>query len=130
MAEALLRHLSGGRVDVHSAGTHPKPDVHPMAKTTLANHFTLSSDDLFPKTLDRFLGESFDYVITVCDSAAEECPVFPGTPERIHWSLSDPAAVEGSAEVQQRAFDQAAMDLAGRLRLWMSLPAVSQRLRS
>ena len=128
MAEALLRHLSGGRVEVQSAGTHPRPEVHPMATAALASRFHLGSDELFPKTLDRFVGQSFDYVITVCDSAAEECPVFPGAPERIHWSLSDPAAVNGSAEEQQRAFDRAAMDLAGRLRLWLSLPGVSQRL--
>jgi len=130
MAEALLRHLSGGRIDVHSAGTHPRPEVHPMAKVTLASRFNLGSDELFPKTLDQFAGQHFDYVITVCDHAAESCPVFPGGTERIHWSLTDPAAVEGTAEEQQRAFDRSATDLAARLRVWLSLPVVANRLGS
>ena len=128
MAEALLRDLSGGRIDVHSAGTVPRPEVHPMAKATLENRFDLRTDDLFPKTVDRFIGQHFDYVVTVCDRAAETCPVFPGDPERIHWGLSDPAAVNGTPEEQQRAFDDSANDLARRLRLWLSLPAVSRRL--
>lgn len=128
MAEALLRHLSDGRVEVHSAGTHPRPEVHPMALKTLVDRFGLGTDALFPKTLDRFMGQDFDYVITVCDSAAEACPVFPGAPERIHWSLRDPAAVEGTPEEQQRAFEDSAGDLARRLRLWLALPDVSRRL--
>ena len=128
IAEALLRHLSSGRIEVHSAGTHPRPEVHPMARRTLADQFGLGADDLFPKTVDRFIGQDFDYVITVCNSAAEACPVFPGKPERIHWDLSDPAAVEGTPEEQQRAFDGTANDLARRLRLWLALPAVSKRL--
>ena len=128
MAEALLRHLSGGRIDVHSAGTHPRSEVHPMAKVTLASRFNLSSDGLFPKTLEQFVGQPFDYVITVCDNAAESCPVFPGGTERVHWSLTDPAAVEGTAEEQQRAFDRSATDIARRLRIWLSLPSIAQRL--
>lgn len=127
MAEALLRHLSGGRIDVHSAGTQPRPEVHPMAKATLEGRFDLRTDGLFPKTLDRFIGQDFDYVITVCDNAAETCPVFPGAPHRVHWSLTDPAAVEGTPEEQQRAFDDTASDLARRLRLWLSLPEIRQR---
>lgn len=92
-----------------------------MAKVTLANRFNLGSDDLFPKNLDRYIDQHFDYVITVCDRASESCPIFPGDPERIHWSLTDPAAATGSPEEQQRAFDRTAMDLAGRLRLWAKL---------
>ena len=128
MAEALLRHLSGGRIDVQSAGTHPRPEVHPMAKVTLARGFNLASDGLFPKTIDQFAGQHFDYVITVCDNAAESCPVFPGGTERIHWSLTDPAAVEGTAEEQQRAFDRSAADLAARLRVWLSLPVIARSI--
>jgi protein-tyrosine-phosphatase len=128
MAEALLRHLSGGRIDVQSAGTHPREEVHPRAKATLETRFNIGSDGLFPKTVDRFIGQQFDYVITVCDRASETCPVFPGDPERIHWSLTDPAAVEGTPEEQQRAFDDSAADLARRLRLWLSLPEVSRRM--
>jgi arsenate reductase len=130
MAEALLRHLSDGRAEASSAGTHPKSEVHPMAIATLARRFNLDGSQLFPKTLDRYLGQPFDYVITVCDQAAEACPVFPGASARLHWSLPDPAAVTGTREEQQRAFDQTASDLAQRLRLWLALPAIAARLQS
>jgi protein-tyrosine-phosphatase len=128
MAEALLRSLTKGRADVHSAGTQPRPEVHPMAKVALARGFNLGSTELFPKTLDRYVGEPWDYVITVCDRAAESCPVFPGEPERIHWSFPDPAALEGTPDDQQRAFDTTAVDIAGRLRLWLQLPTVARRV--
>lgn len=128
MAEALLRHLTNGRAESHSAGTHPQPVVHPMATRTLASKFNIGSDDLFPKTLDRYLDQHFDYVITVCDRAAESCPVFPNDTERIHWSFPDPAAVEGTDDERQHAFDRTAMEIAGRLRLWLALPTVAARL--
>ena len=100
MAEALLTHLSEDAM----AGQRPKP-------------------------LTRFLGQHFDYVITVCDRAAETCPVFPGQPERIHWSFDDPSAVVGSDAAKQRAFDTVAAELVTRIRVWLSSPSVSRRLR-
>ena len=127
MAEALLRHLSKGRVDVFSAGSKPQPQVHPIAKETLEYRYGIDASGLVPKSLDRFLGERFDYVITVCDRAAEACPVFPGDPERIHWSFEDPAAVNGET-AQRRAFARVANGIAGRLRVWMSLPVVRDRI--
>jgi arsenate reductase len=127
MAEALLRQLSKGRVDVFSAGSAPQPAVHPLAKETLEYRYGIDTSALTPKSMDRFLGESFDYVITVCDRAAEACPVFPGDPERIHWSFEDPAAVEGE-NARRRAFEAVANGLAGRLRVWMALPAVRERI--
>jgi len=127
MAEALLRHLSKERVDVFSAGSKPQPEVHPLAKETLEYRYGIDASGLVPKSLDRFLGERFDYVITVCDRAAEACPVFPGDPERIHWSFEDPAAVIGEG-ARRRAFATVASGIAGRLRVWMSLPAVRDRI--
>ena len=128
MAEALLRWRTGGRADVHSAGTHPRPEVHPMAVATLASRYQLSADALVPKNLDRYLAQPFDYVITVCDQAAEACPVFPGAATRLHWSLPDPAAAEGAPDDQQRAFDRTAADIEARLRGWLAEPEVSARL--
>jgi arsenate reductase len=84
---------------------------------------------LHPKSLSLFLDRRFDYVITVCDRAAETCPVFPGDPQRIHWSFEDPAAV-ADEEARRRAFEHVATGLAGRLRIWLSLPDVSRRLGS
>jgi protein-tyrosine-phosphatase len=128
MAEALLRQLSRDRVDVYSAGSAPQPEVHPMARTTLESKFGIDTSDLNPKSLNRFLDRQFDYVITVCDRAAESCPVFPGDPERIHWSFEDPAAVLNEPE-RRHAFEQVAAGLVGRLRIWMSLPNVASRMK-
>ena len=128
MAEALLRHLSKGQVEAHSAGTHPQPHVHPMAKVTLARRYGLSSDDLFPKRIDAFAGQTFDYVITVCDRAAETCPVFPGKTERIHWSFPDPAAAVGIPDEQQRAFDMIAADIEAHLAAWLATPMIAARV--
>jgi arsenate reductase len=130
MAEALARHLSGGRMEVASAGTVPQPEIHPMARRAVKTLCGLDMDGQHPKLLEPLMSRHFDYVITVCDRAAETCPVFPGDTERIHWSYEDPAAVAGSDEDKQRAFDLTARDLMRRLRVWMSLPAVGSRMGS
>ena len=127
MAEALLRSLSKGRAEVFSGGSAPERQVHPLAKSTLSQKYGIDPSDLQPKSMHEFLGQRFDYVITVCDRTAEECPVFPGDPARIHWSFEDPAAVQGD-EAQRRAFESVAHGLAGRLRVWMSLPDIRRRL--
>ncbi len=128
MAEAILRHVGKGAIAVESAGTRPQPDIHPMARRAVKKLFDLDMDGQYPKTLDRFIGQDFDYVITVCDRAAESCPLFPGNPERMHWSFEDPASVGGTDEKKQRAFDMTATQLFSRIRLWLSLPALRQRL--
>jgi protein-tyrosine-phosphatase len=127
MAEALVRQLSKARIDTFSAGSAPEARVHPLAVSTLRGKYGIDASDRAPKPLNRFLDQSFDYIITVCDRSAEACPVFPGDPERIHWSFEDPAAVEG-AEEQRRAFEQVASGLSNRIRLWMALPKVRQRM--
>ena len=127
MAEALFRKLSRGRADVFSAGGSPATEVHPLALDVLRTRFSVDTADLFPKHLDRFRGDRFDYVITVCDRTAETCPTFPGDPERIHWSFDDPVMVNGEV-AQRRAFELVANGLAARLRIWMALPAVHRRL--
>lgn len=129
MAEAILRQLSGNTIEVHSAGSAPQSEVHPMAKAILQNQYRIDTSDLHPKSLNQFLDRRFDYVITVCDRAAEACPVFPGDPQRIHWSFEDPAGVTDEAE-RRRAFEHVATGLAGRLRIWLSLPEVSRRTKS
>jgi protein-tyrosine-phosphatase len=127
IAEAILRQLSKNQIDVVSAGNVPQPEVHPLAKQVLEKRYGIDTSNLFPKSVDRFIGQHFDYVITVCDRAAETCPVFPGDPERIHWSFEDPAAVQDE-DAGRRAFESVATGLAGRLRIWMALPAVRDRM--
>lgn len=102
MAEALLRQIGGKDFEVHSAGTEPK-GLNPYTVRILEQEH-LNVDDFRSKSLDEYIDQSFDYVITVCDRAAEQCPIFPGDPHRIHWSFEDPAAVEGSDAVKMAAF--------------------------
>jgi arsenate reductase (thioredoxin) len=102
MAEGLLRHLAGDRVEVMSAGTEAT-HVRPLAVRAMDELGIDISGQEF-KTLDRYLGEPFDYVITVCDEANEACPFFPGAAERLHWSLPDPAAAQGTEEERLEVF--------------------------
>jgi len=102
MAEAFLRELAGDRFDVEIAGTEAR-GVHPMAVQAMAEKGIDISLQKF-KTVDRFLDQRFDLVITVCDDAAEACPVFPNAKERRHWSFRDPSAVIGDAEQRFAAF--------------------------
>ncbi len=96
MAEGLLRHHGG--CDVYSAGTEAT-HVRPLAIRALAE-LGIDIAGQESKTLDRFLGEPFDAVITVCDAANEACPVFPGAARRLHWSFDDPSRATGTEEEQ------------------------------
>jgi protein-tyrosine-phosphatase len=127
MAEALLRQISNGRIEVSSAGSDPRTEIHPLARAAVRTLFGLEMEGQYPKPLQSLLSQRFDYVISVCDRPDAACPVFPGDTERIHWSFGDPAAVEGPAEEKRRAFEATAKDLMGRIRIWLSLPRVSAR---
>jgi len=114
LAEGLLRHLGGDSVEAASAGTEPSR-VHPLAIRALEAR-GIDPRGQSSKGMDGLLGQQFDYVVTVCDRASESCPFFPGAPERLHWSLPDPSAVEGSEEERYRAFDETAEALTVRIR--------------
>ena len=102
MAEGLLRHLAGDRFDAHSAGTEAT-HVRPLAARAMAEvGADISGQE--SKTLERYLREPFDYVVTVCDAANEACPVFHGARERLHWSFPDPSRVSGTEEERLGAF--------------------------
>ncbi|GLY37544.1 ArsR family transcriptional regulator [Amycolatopsis sp. NBRC 101858] len=94
IAEALLRHRAGDHVDVTSAGSRPKPRIHPDAIRVLREDFGIELDDRRPRHLDTLTGHRFDYVITVCDKVREVCPDFGDDPRPVHWSIPDPAAAE------------------------------------
>lgn len=128
MAEAILRHLAKDRVDVQSAGSEPRPEINPLAREAVRKVLGLEMAGQHPKSMNGYLGDRFDYVITVCDRAAEVCPTFPGAPEVIRWSLPDPAEAAGTEEERRRAFENSAKDLIQRIRLWLSLPGVARRL--
>lgn len=119
MAEALLSHLSGGRIAAFSAGSQPTA-VHPLARQVLEAR-GIGTENLRAKSFDEFAGQSFDAVVTVCDRVRESCPSFPGDPESIHWSLPDPVKVQGSLEERLQSFEQTASQLTTRLRFLLVL---------
>jgi len=96
MAEGLLRHDGGAAFEVLSAGTKPS-HVRPEAIAAM-REVGIDISGHRSKSVDEFTGQAFDYVITVCDNAKDSCPVFPAATKRIHWSLDDPAAAQGSEE--------------------------------
>ncbi len=100
MAEGLLRHLAGDRFEAYSAGTEAT-QVRPLAIRAMAE-LGIDVAGQESKTLDRYLGEPFAVVVTVCDQAAEACPVFPDARQRLHWSFPDPSRATGS-EAEQLA---------------------------
>ena len=128
LAEALMNQLGRGRFQAHSAGSHPRGEVHPGALRTLQAH-GLPVDGLRSKSWDEFARPDapvLDYVFTVCDSAAgETCPHWPGQPMTAHWGLPDPAAVEGPDEEVQKAFVDAFVTLRRRIELMLALPVAT-----
>jgi arsenate reductase (thioredoxin) len=102
MAEGLLRYLAGDRFEAMSAGTEAT-HVRPLAIRAM-EEIGIDISGQESKTLDRYLQEPFDYVITVCDDANEACPFFPGAQNRLHWSFEDPSWVEGSEEERLAVF--------------------------
>ena len=120
LAEALLNYWGKGRFQAFSAGSHPKGQVHPLALEILRrNH--LPTEHLRSKSWEEFAtadAPPLDFVFTVCDNAAQEvCPIWPGQPMTAHWGIHDPAAVEGSDEEKERAFNKAFRELDARLKI-------------
>ena len=113
MAEGLLRHDGGGSSEVFSAGTNPT-QVRPEAIAAM-REVGIDISGHRSKSVDEFVGQTFDYIITVCDNAKETCPVFPARTKRIHWSVEDPAAVEGSEYERLAAFRRIRDELRGHL---------------
>jgi arsenate reductase len=102
MAEGLLRHDAGDRFAVESAGVNPTAVKREAIKALSEIGIDISGHR--SKSVDEFINQEFDYVITVCDNANEQCPVFPGTTKRIHWSFEDPAAASGTDEARLNVF--------------------------
>ena len=117
MAEGLLRAAAGDRFEVVSAGTEAR-GVHPLAVRAMGE-VGVDIAGQTSKTLDRFLGEGWEYVVTVCDSANESCPVFPQAAARLHWSFDDPSAVRGSEEDRLAAFRRVRDEIARRIATWL-----------
>lgn len=124
MAEALLRHRTGGRVDVASAGSNPRRHLHPGAVRVLHDDYGIDISGQRPRLLDELAPRRFDTVITLCDKVREMCPEFPGR-ESIHWSTPDPAdEADGDA-----AFRHTAGALDARIRYLIPVLARTQEVQ-
>ena len=125
LAETYLNAVSKEVFRAHSAGSHPKGQVHPLTIETL-RHSGLQTDGLRSKSWDEFAradAPKMDFVITVCDSAAGEvCPVWPGQPITAHWGFSDPAAFEGSEEKAMAVFREVFRQIRNRVDIFRNLP--------
>lgn len=131
MAEYVLKRLGGGaRFEVYSAGANPKGFVDPLTLKTLRDRFHIDASGARSKSWDEYQNIEFDFVITVCDSARESCPVWPGQPIIAHWGLEDPAPFVGSIPEKERLFLKVAMQVYRRIQLFTCLPlAKLDRLR-
>jgi thioredoxin type arsenate reductase len=119
MAEGLMRARGGNRVEVYSAGTEPS-QVNPLAIQAM-DELGINIRNQESKSMDLFLNQKFDYVITVCDRAKDACPVFPGAPEQIHWSFPDPSEASGGPDKKLKAFQETAQGLSQRINYLMMM---------
>ena len=113
MAEGLLRDIAGDRFEALSAGTEAT-HIRPLAVRAM-EEIGIDISGQESKTLERYLGEPFDHVVTVCDEANEACPYFPGAKNRLHWSLEDPSKTEGSEEERLAVFRRVRDELGERI---------------
>lgn len=114
MAEGLLRAMAGDRFEVESAGVEPTQVRAEAIEAMREIGIDISAH--CSKSVDEFKSQKFDHIITVCDNAKESCPVFPGSAERTHWSLDDPAAVRGDEATRLAAFRRVRDEIAARLK--------------
>jgi arsenate reductase (thioredoxin) len=114
MAEAVLRQMGHGAFETFSAGTDPR-GVNPLTVRALAKA-GIDTTDARSKSVTEFLGQSFDYVVTVCDRARETCPVFPGGAESLHWGFDDPAEATGTESERLAVFERVLGEISARLR--------------
>ena len=118
MAEGILRHLASDRFEVFSAGTCPAGlNVNAVR---VMSEIGIDISGHRSKSVDKFTGQSFDYIITVCDNAREQCPFFPGGGQRLHQSFADPAAAP--ADQQLSAFRKVRDEIAAWLRDFTASP--------
>jgi arsenate reductase (thioredoxin) len=119
MAEVLLRHVGGDGFEVHSAGVEPG-EIRPLTLRVLQDA-GLPTDGLRSKSVSEYAGQSFDHVVTVCDSARQSCPTFPGRGERLHWGYEDPSAATGTEEERLAVFRRVMTAISERIRLFIPI---------
>jgi len=127
MAEALVRHKGGDAFEVHSAGTEPK-GINPLTVKVLAEA-GFDASWARSKSVTEYLGQQFDYVVTVCDEARQVCPVFPGVHQSLHWGYEDPAEATGTDEERLAVFRRVFVQLGERINQFVPLALRERRER-
>lgn len=122
LAEFILRQRAHGRFEACSAGAQPMGSVNSHVLEILRDHYRLDTSKARSKSWDEFTGQHFDFIITLCDKARETCPAWPGRPVTAHWGSPDPAAVEGTVDMQRRAVLDVATQIASRIGIFTVLP--------
>ena len=122
MAEALGKSLAGEALEVHSAGAAPKP-IHPLAVRVMAE-VEIDITDQRSKSVDEFVDQPFDFVITLCDRAKESCPHLPAVREQIHWRIDDPAQAVGTEIERLTTFRRVRRELDNRIKLFLLANAI------
>ena len=118
--EYLLKRAGSGRFEVYSGGAFPTGKVNPFAIRVLKDVYGIDASAARSKPFEEYSGVEFGFVITVCDNARESCPVWPGQPRVLHWSLPDPALAQGSDEEVYDEFKQVAREIERRIELFTS----------
>ena len=127
IAEALLRHHGAGRVTVTSAGSRPRPRLHPNTIRVLREAFGIDVSGQHPRHLDTLAGRRFDHVITLCDRAREVCPEFGPHARKVHWSIPDPATAGDTDQASYPSFQRTAGDIDDRIRHLLPVLATTGR---
>ena len=125
MAEGYLRHVAGDRFEPLSAGIEPK-GLNPLAVEAM-QEIGIDISKHKSKDVASFLGQYIPYIVTVCDSARQRCPIFPRTFKFLHWSFDDPAAAKGSHDEKLAVFRRVRDEIAQRIEQEFVSPAVAER---
>jgi len=126
MAEGWFRELAGNEFEVFSAGIAPA-GLNPLAVAVM-REVGIDISRQRSKHAGEYLGQNFPYVITVCDSAREHCPIFPGTYKKLHWSFEDPAGAHGSEEERLRVFRRVRDEIGEQVREFVKAAAMATRV--
>lgn len=119
MAEAFLRKFAGDRFEVHSAGLAPSR-INPLTVQVM-EEVGIDMSGYYAKSLAIYQGKpGFDYLITVCSQADEQCPFFPGTGQRLHWPFEDPAAARGTRAQQLAVFRRVRGEIEQKIKEWLA----------
>jgi protein-tyrosine-phosphatase len=122
IAEYIMRRIGRDRFESFSAGANPTGKVNPIVLSVLKEHLKIDASEARSKSWAEYQEVRFDFVITVCDSAKESCPLWPGQPLIAHWSSPDPSQFQGTEEEQFKMIGQVMMQIYRRIDLFCSLP--------